>query len=318
MRPIHRAASAAVIAMGLLPLAGLAGEAPSPPAGQEFEARLREARERMEMAAREMAELSSQIGRRINMQIGVEAGAPRALIGVSVDGSGGREGARVVSVSPGGPAAEAGIQAGDTITSIAGSDLTRDSDPSRALVERMRQVEPNLKLEVQLLRDGRKMSFDVTPRPAPQTFAFSQALPAPGLRTFEVQTGPNGRPLVGIDGSRGGPGNRIVVSGALPELFGGEPGQRFEDMEFATLSERLGSYFGVKAGVLVVRAGQDSRYKLQDGDVILAIDGREVATAQHAGRVLRSYQPGEKATLRVQRDRKATDLEITAPGAGRR
>jgi S1-C subfamily serine protease len=48
--------------------------------------------------------------------------------------------------------------------------------------------------------------------------------------------------------------------------------------------------------------------------VILAIDGRTPTDAQHAGRILRSYQPGEKVKLRVQRDRKAIDLNATAPG----
>jgi len=282
-----------------------------------MDARLREARERLDAAAREVAELSSQmLERRFNLQFGTGPAprAPRALIGVSVDNSGGREGARVVGVSPGGPAAEAGIQVGDVITSIAGAEISSDSDPSRALVEKMGQVAPNLKLQVGVLRDGRKMNLDVTPRPAPQALAATPAIPAiPGVRTFELQPGPNGRPLVGIDGSRGGAvTNRIIINGRE------EQGARFDDMEFATLSEQLGSYFGVKAGVLVVRAGQDSRYKLQDGDVILAIDGRTVSTAQHAGRVLRSYQPGEKLTLRVQRDRKAVNIEVAAPGPGPR
>lgn len=318
MKPIRRAAWVAAVALGLLPLAGMAGEAPAAPAGQDVDARLREARERLDAAAREVAELSSQLGRRFSFQFGGESAvrAPRALIGVSVDNSGGRNGAQVVGVSPGGPAAEAGIQVGDVITSIAGADISNESDPSRSLVEKMGQVAPNLKLQVGVLRDGKKMNFDVTPRPAPQDFAFTPAIPGlPGVRTFELQPmpGERGRQNGRVDLMRDGVvTNRIIING------GEEQGARFDDMEFATLSEKLGSYFGVKAGVLVVRAGQDSRYKLQDGDVILAIDGREVRTAQHAGRVLRSYQPGEKLTLRVQRDRKATSIEVAAPGPGPR
>jgi S1-C subfamily serine protease len=74
----------------------------------------------------------------------------------------------------------------------------------------------------------------------------------------------------------------------------------------------------VKQGVLVVRAGANSPWKLQDGDVILAIDGREPDSAQHAGRILRSYQAGEKLALKVQRDRKAQTIEVTAPGGRER
>jgi S1-C subfamily serine protease len=94
---------------------------------------------------------------------------------------------------------------------------------------------------------------------------------------------------------------------------GPDDGARFAGLEFATLSEKLGSYFGVKSGVLVVRAGGNAAFKLQDGDVILQIDGREPTSAQHAGRILRSYGDGEKLKLRVQRDRKAQDVEITMP-----
>lgn len=94
----------------------------------------------------------------------------------------------------------------------------------------------------------------------------------------------------------------------------GGMGSRFFGIEFATLTERLGGYFGVKSGVLVVRAGNNPAFKLQDGDVILAIDGRTPSSAQHAGRILRSYSPGEKLSIRVQRDRKAQALEVTVPG----
>ncbi|HUG73764.1 MAG TPA: PDZ domain-containing protein [Steroidobacteraceae bacterium] len=88
-------------------------------------------------------------------------------------------------------------------------------------------------------------------------------------------------------------------------------------LELAPVSDRLGDYFGVTAGVLVVRTGPGSPYTLQDGDIILSIDGRAPADAQHAARILRSYQPGERVKLRVQRDRRAIDLDTTAPsGSG--
>src|SRR5262245_21937906 len=126
-------------------------------------------------------------------------------------------------------------------------------------------------------------------------------------RAYQVQPGARG----GVVIAPGAAGERVQIR-AVGE--GPDDGARFRDVEFATLSEKLGSYFGVKSGVLVVRAGANSAFKLLDGDVILAIDGREPTSAQHAGRILRSYGDGEKLTLRVQRDRKAQDLEITMPG----
>jgi uncharacterized protein (UPF0303 family) len=85
-------------------------------------------------------------------------------------------------------------------------------------------------------------------------------------------------------------------------------------LEFATISDRLGAYFGVDTGVLVVRASALSPFTLQDGDVILLIDGRAPTNAEHAARILNSYQPGEKVKLRVQRDRRAVELDTVAPG----
>jgi S1-C subfamily serine protease len=84
-------------------------------------------------------------------------------------------------------------------------------------------------------------------------------------------------------------------------------------MELATLTPRLGSYFGSDKGVLVVRAPADGTLRLEDGDVILAIDGREPRSGSHATRILSSYQSGEKVTLRIIRQHKALDLETTIP-----
>jgi C-terminal processing protease CtpA/Prc len=84
-------------------------------------------------------------------------------------------------------------------------------------------------------------------------------------------------------------------------------------ISFAPLSERLKSYFGAQSGVLVVSAGTDAPFGLQDGDVIISVDGRAPADPPHAARILRSYQPGERVKLRVQRDQRTIDLDITAP-----
>jgi S1-C subfamily serine protease len=47
--------------------------------------------------------------------------------------------------------------------------------------------------------------------------------------------------------------------------------------------------------------------------VIVAIDGREPSSAAHATRILRSYQRGEKLSLKVLREKKSATLEVTLP-----
>lgn len=256
--------------------------------------RLEEARRRLETSTREVAELSSELGRSYPIwapSIADRAPPPRAVLGISVSNEPRQDGAVVRTVSPGGPAEEAGIRAGDVIVSLDGTELAQQGDPGRALVDFMRQVEPERRLRVGLLRDGAKMEVQVTARPVPpdmQAGAMRQrfsAEPAPRL----------------VEQMR----RNVPIAPAA--------GLRLDGMEFATVSARLGRYFGVASGVLVVRAGAGAPFQLQDGDVILSIDGRMPTTAQHAARILRSYQPGEKVKLRVQRDRKAIDIDTTAP-----
>jgi C-terminal processing protease CtpA/Prc len=296
----------------------LAGEAPAAPAAPaqsqaQTERALAEAQQRLEAAARDVSQLSEQLGRHMGEQRIVlnRVGPMRAQLGLQIDNTPAKDGAHVVAVSPGGPAAEAGIHDGDVITSIGGEDLTNSGDPGRELVEQVRQLEPDLKVKVTVLRSGKKMNFDVAPRPMPQIemrriqgmapFAGPGPGPGPEMRG-RIFTAPGTPPGQQLEWNSNG------------WLVPGESGMGFRGMEFANLSEKLGSYFGVKSGVLVVRTGNNDAFKLQDGDVILSIDGREPGNAQHAGRILRSYRGGEKLTLRVQRDRKAQNIEVTLPG----
>lgn len=344
MKSSIRNLTPAVLAAVVLGIAGQgtkAGEAPAAPSGSQSSAReqaaaqeqaavaeraekereLAAAQRELEETARRVAELSRELGARAGNRLYVRSlgeGPPRAMLGVQIAQAEGQGGARVEAVSPGGPAAEAGIKVGDIITSIGGVDLTKDSSPSRALVEHMRQLDPNLKVQVGVTRDGKKQNFEVTPRPSPE-IAFAAApvmIGRGGPQTFEFQRGgvvatPGG--VVTLPGAPGAP-----MAGMRPFEFELEDnrgiGLRFRGMEFATLSEQLGGYFGVKSGVLVVRAGNNEAFKFRDGDVILAIDGREPTNAQHAGRILRSYQAGEKLSIRIQRERKAQNLEVTVPG----
>jgi hypothetical protein len=62
-----------------------------------------------------------------------------------------------------------------------------------------------------------------------------------------------------------------------------------------------------------VRAPDDSRLKLEDGDVIVDIDGRVPSSPSHALRILSSYQPGEKLKLNILRTKKRMSFEVTVP-----
>jgi hypothetical protein len=97
----------------------------------------------------------------------------------------------------------------------------------------------------------------------------------------------------------------IQFRGFFPGEFGG--------MELASVTPKLGAYFGVNDGVLVVKAPENDVLKLEDGDVIQSIDGRKPDDGAHAMRILRSYRSGERLTLSVLRQRKPVTVSITMP-----
>jgi PDZ domain-containing secreted protein len=65
--------------------------------------------------------------------------------------------------------------------------------------------------------------------------------------------------------------------------------------------------------LLVVRAPEDETLKLEDGDVIQSIDGREPNSVSHAMRILGSYQSGEELELQIMRDKRKQKLKIEMP-----
>ena len=259
-------------------------------AAEEAKARkqLADARQRLDQAVREVAELSGKLGAHAHQDIRIIEGGPRrAVLGIQVDADPGKEGARVLSVSPGGPAAEAGVRDHDIIIALDGETL-KGPQADRLLVERMRRVEPDQKVKVVVLRKGKKHDYVVVARPR--------------MMTERRITMP--MPEMGHTGIGGGP-----VVHQFRSFFPGE----FEGLELATITPKLGAYFGVNEGVLVVQAPKDSAFKLEDGDVLQSIDGRKPDNGPHALRILRSYRGGENLNLNVLRQRKPVTVAVTMP-----
>ena len=103
------------------------------------------------------------------------------------------------------------------------------------------------------------------------------------------------------------------VVGGLSNDFIVWPGNVWGDMELVQLNEGLGKYFGAESGVLVVSAPESSALKLEDGDVIRRIDGREPTSVRHAMRILGSYQAGERLEIEILREKKKQTLDIEIP-----
>lgn len=267
------------------------GKSSNSRSGDDLQMRLEAAQKRLESAANEVAVLSAQVAGDVmeSFASAFREGPRRAVIGVQLTAPESGNGAKVQNVSPGGPAEQAGIRSGDVIVAVNGKDVKGDV---HEVVRMLRGVAPHSKVQVRVLRDGKPRTFDVEARPLDYGAYAWNTEP----RDFTPSDPPE-----------------------PPEPFAYSFGwnRDLRDMELTTLTPGLGRYFGTDKGVLVMRAPEDDVYKLQDGDVILSIDGREPASASHVARILRSYQPGEKLTLRLMRDRKPLNVEVTVPDDSR-
>jgi C-terminal processing protease CtpA/Prc len=260
----------------------------------ELERKLVDARKRLDEAAREVANLSMSLSDDVvpyTRTFGrvMAGGPPRAVLGINLgpndDVKGG--GVEVISVSPGGAAAGAGLKAGDVLTEINGKALkSTDEESARdQLLSEMRKVKPGDTVALSYRRDNKVVKASLVAQ-ALQDHFFTRAMP----------------PMAGI-----GPIPR------MPDFVFMRGEGVFGSAELVPMTAKLGQYFGTETGLLVVRAPDDSRLKLEDGDVIVDIDGRVPASPSHALRILSSYQPGEKLKLNILRTKKKMSFEVTVP-----
>jgi S1-C subfamily serine protease len=273
---------------------------------EEARDRLAEARRELEQAAREVAELS---GRNAGYAyaFGNMHGPWRAELGVTITDS--DNGVRVTGVTPGGPAAAAGVAVGDVITAIDSTTLAGAGSETERLLEHLRNVDSGQDVVLHIERDGAAREITVETREANLPFMVLQN---PDHQVFVRGGAPE------VSGIRIGPGSAQswVGPGGTFNGFLGFLGGRWNDLELVTLTPELGSYFGATDGLLVVRAPDEPRIGLQDGDVILDIAGREPTSPEHAMRILMSFEPGETVTFSVMRRQRRESIEYTIPGGG--
>jgi len=234
-------------------------------------------------------------------------GESRARIGVMVDvksdAATDKIGARIQSVVPDGPAAKAGLEAGDIITQFNGESLAglaQDDDmsgPGQRLIELAHELDPGDDVEIQYRRGDDNLTVTVTADNVGGTFSFRS--PDGNFRfgpRMDIHPDAFVRPHL----------QRIPE---MNMLFGGG----IAGLELAELNEDLASYFGTTEGALVMKAPRDSTLALKGGDVIVAIDGRKVESPSHAMRILRSYNTGETATIEIMRRQTRTSVDWTVP-----
>jgi membrane-associated protease RseP (regulator of RpoE activity) len=269
----------------------------------------------VELAPRERVRIMTMRRARLGVSVNLRAEASDSI------------GALIQSVTPNGPAARAGIQTGDLITRFNGKPLVGESfvvgkeqsAPGLRLIELAALLEPGDSVVVEYRRGtarrnativagdepayvwrtpdgGSGFAYGTDPEAVAEAFRRSQEAMEPMLHRVpapEIEF----REMPGY--SPGAPRALFFRGGPLAEL------------ELAPMNADLGRYFGTTEGVLVIRAPSDSKLRLKGGDVVLSVDGREVATPAHLIRVLRSYEPGESFRLELLRMKKRETVQGT-------
>ena len=163
------------------------------PAGKtspdQIEQQMQKAQERLEQAAREIAELSAKLTTEHlgDLQIYGNAG-PRATLGMRVrptaNGSTDEAtGVQIVSVSPGGPADLAGLKASDVIIAFGDNALRGDAHLSaqQQLVTLTQEARTDTPVTIEFKRDGKSQKAQVTPKPVLAYFRGPTPPPLPDL-----------------------------------------------------------------------------------------------------------------------------------------
>ena len=265
----------------------------------------------------------------------------RAVIGVTIDmrpSDNDSVGATLSGVTPGGPAARAGLLAGDIVTKFNGTALAErgrrnadtdeadQSGPALRMLELASRMSPGDTVTVEWRRDRARRTARVVAEPA-GSMVFSGD---PGMRVytyegpgrFEYQFGDGPRNLAELEGrleALRGP-LAMTMPGGMDRVFlrvGGPLG----GVQFAPLNADLGRYFGATEGILVLETPDTSAHvDLKGGDVIVSIDGRKPTGVEQLMRILASYDDDETVSFDVLRDRRHVTVTAKAEdirGGGR-
>lgn len=243
----------------------------------EMEAALQAARERLDEAARELSELHRKAGSQAGfdaqrvpmpMQLGLFLGRPLS------------EGIEIMGVTPQGPAATAGVESGDLLTSINGYPLGGSGmEAGRGLRTAMRELSPGDTVQIEYQRGDEYRSAELEVRDPRHSVAMYGTDATASISMTQSGYGPGAaRPM-----------GRVRPMGVV--LHDLNPG--------------LGRYFGVDVGILVLN-GDDNPDTLMPGDVITEVNGEFVAR-QHE---LFAGMRASEASVTVIRDGGALSLSL--------
>ena len=299
------------------------------------QAEMREAREKMQAAQRRYREamaLASEAAGSVPFPPAPEApDAPfapfydpeRVVIGVII-GDQTENGVEIIGVTPQSSAAKAGLRSGDVLTGFSGLNLDIDNG-RQALIETITELKKNDEVEISFLRNNEPRESVLIAEnhaKAPwlgdldlemQARIREEILEAKELAERAKRTSRVQWDAIRQRGHFGNLGafadkNEIFVH---PQLL---MGHAWSGLEMISLKKDLANYFGVKKGVLVTAAENLESVGLRAGDVITAVDSRNVSSPVDVMRRLGAFLPEDSFTITIVRDKRERTLNAIAPG----
>jgi hypothetical protein len=276
-------------------------------AAAEAEAGLADAQRELQRASARFAELHQMMAQD---QIEAALRRPvfaRPMLGI-VMGRDDGAGVKLMAVTPGSPAATAGLRSGDRLLRINGVAIDAANAEIRLAVSQdmLASLKEGEAVRLAWERDGKMQEIEVTAKVMPGMTVWNGA-ELERLRDIEV-------PLeLAMDLGQLAPLAGCGVNGQDCEFSTFSEAWRWRGLQLAEVGPALGRYFGTDKGVLVIATPDDAMNALQPGDVIQQIDGEAVRTPQDAMRAMRGQEPGSEVEVTVLRDRRTTRASIEAP-----
>ena len=238
----------------------------------------------------------------------------RPILGIYAETMG-ESGLRVTQVMEDWPAEGAGIRKDDIIVRIDGHKLAepledeaeRELPTAGSLRERrlralLKAVPEGEGVEVTVRRDGETLTFTVVPREWPNPEPVVRWPDSMALLEHAERLRDFGARVRTIEIPERLSGSYVLAPGSYGFHWDGTGWQGAHGLDLLELNPELGSYFGTEEGVLVADVDDDSTLGLRPGDVIVAVDGRQVVDITKLRRILASYEEDEEIRFRIRRD----------------
>ncbi|MBD3217543.1 MAG: PDZ domain-containing protein [candidate division Zixibacteria bacterium] len=181
------------------------------------------------------------------------------------------------------PAEKSGLKDGDVIVRMGTEVVDKSSDLSKAI----KGKKPGEKVDLVVYREGQKQDISVVLGESAKRKDRQFSLKAPKGQQYK-------------------------------KFFGDMAGGGYLGVVLQGLSEQLAEYFEVEEGVLISEVEEDSpadEAGLKAGDVIVAINGKDISSPSQVSSMIRKFEEGEKVDIDVVR--KGSNMQFTAEIAER-